>query len=167
MVIFAERAWARAGSSTRRPMIVRMAPMDDASWSPVGRDDTYHYSATTLSVFWPETEHGKLIARWPRLAAEVGATWDEHRQQVERHCAFVTRAGHRVNQVPGDVSGFEVFLQDKRISNPSSQDLLAYPDLRTQPTMVPWPPARTAACWCGSGRKYKQCCRPHGLGTLD
>jgi hypothetical protein len=26
---------------------------------------------------------------------------------------------------------------------------------------------RNEPCWCGSGRKYKQCCRRHGLGTLD
>ncbi|MGH3504591.1 MAG: SEC-C metal-binding domain-containing protein [Nocardioidaceae bacterium] len=24
---------------------------------------------------------------------------------------------------------------------------------------VPWPPGRNRACWCGSGRKYKHCCR--------
>jgi len=24
-----------------------------------------------------------------------------------------------------------------------------------------------SACWYGSGRKYKQCCRRHGLGELD
>jgi hypothetical protein len=131
------------------------------------RNVTYHYSTTTLSVFWPRAEHAKLIARWPRLAAEVGTTWDEHRQQVERHCAFVTRAGHGVNQTPGNVADLEAFLRDKRVRKPSAEDLLAYPDLRTQPAMTPWPPARTATCWCGSGRKYKQCCRPHGLGTLD
>jgi uncharacterized protein YecA (UPF0149 family) len=144
-----------------------MSPVNNASWSPIERDDTYQYSATALSVFWPEVEHGKLIARWPRLAAEVGATWDAHRQQIERHCALVARAGNTVNQVSGDVSGFEAFLKDRRVTTPSSQDLFAYPDLRAQPAMVYWPPARTAACWCGSGRKYKQCCRPHSLGTLD
>jgi uncharacterized protein YecA (UPF0149 family) len=130
-------------------------------------DDTYQYSATVLSVFWPEAEHEKLIARWPRLATEVGATWDEHRQQVERHCAFVVRNGHSVRQFSGDVPGLEAFLQDKRVKNPSAEDLLAYPDMRTQPTLIHWPPARTAPCWCGSRRKYKQCCRPHGLGSLD
>jgi len=144
-----------------------MVPKNDANWSPVGQEDGYQYSATTMSVFWPRTEHEKLIARWPQLTAEVGATWDEHRQRVERHSALVTRMGHSVNQACGDVSDFEAFLRDKGIRKPSPQDLLAYPDLRTQPAMVPWPPARTAACWCGSGRKYKQCCRPHGLGTLD
>jgi hypothetical protein len=146
---------------------MRMAPSTDTNWTPVGRDGAYHYSATALAVFWPATEHGKLIARWPHLTAEVGATWDEHRRQVERHCALITQAGHGVSQTPGDIAGFEAFLGDKRISTPSAEDLRAYPDLRTQPTMVAWPPARTSACWCGSGRKYKQCCRPHGLGTLD
>ncbi|HSZ31513.1 MAG TPA: hypothetical protein VK784_17360 [Pseudonocardiaceae bacterium] len=71
--------------------------MNNASWSPIGRDDTHQYSATTLSVFWPEVEHGKLIARWPRLAAEVGATWDAHRQQIDR-CVLV-RLGAQVQAV--------------------------------------------------------------------
>jgi uncharacterized protein YecA (UPF0149 family) len=136
-------------------------------FSALGRDATYQYSATVLSVFWPEAEHEKLIARWPRLATEVGATWDEHRQQVERHCAFVAASGHSVSQFSGDVPGLEAFLQDKRVKNPSAEDLQAYPDMRTQPALTHWPPARTAPCWCGSGRKYKQCCRPHGLGSLD
>lgn len=139
----------------------------ETTWSPAGRDATYHYSATTLSVFWPPAEHEKLIARWPHLTADVGATWDEHRQLVERHSALVSREGHGVNQTAGNVADLEAFLRDKRVRKPSSEDLLAYPDMRTQPVMTSWPPARTAACWCGSGRKYKQCCRPHGLGTLD
>jgi uncharacterized protein YecA (UPF0149 family) len=130
-------------------------------------DGTYEYSATVLSVFWPEAEHEKLISRWPHLATEVGATWDEHRRQVERHCAFVEQSGHSVRQFAGDVAGLEAFLQVRRIRKPSGDDLLAYPDMRTQPTLIHWPPARTAPCWCGSGRKYKQCCRPHGLGSLD
>jgi len=142
--------------------------MSGAAWTPVGSDETYQYSLTTLSVFWPEPEHRKVIARWPHLSAHLGLTWDEHRRQTERHRALVARAGHKVNQLPGNLSGFEVFLADKSVTKPSVDDLLAYPDLRTVTTaMVPWPPARTAACWCGSGRKYKKCCRPHGLGTLD
>lgn len=39
--------------------------MNTAGGSPVGADDTYHYSYTTLAVFWPRIEHQKLIARWP------------------------------------------------------------------------------------------------------
>jgi hypothetical protein len=141
--------------------------MNDTGWSPAGAGDTYRHSYTTLSVFRPESEHQKLIARWPHLGADVGTTWDEHRQRVERHCALISRAGHEVQQTPGGVTGLETFLRDNHINDPTSKDLDGYPDLRTQPTMVPWPPARTATCWCGAGRKYKQCCRPHDLGTLD
>ncbi len=103
------------------------ATMKDASWTPVGADDAYQYSVAALSVFWPEAEHRKLIARWPWLAAEMGATWDEHRQQVERHCALIARAGHAVNHVSGDVSGLEAFLQDRRVTDPSPQDLHSSP----------------------------------------
>jgi uncharacterized protein YecA (UPF0149 family) len=67
-----------------------------------------------------------------------------------------------------DLRGFEVFLVAKGVTTPGKDDLLGYPDVRDATSvMVPWPPARTAPCWCGSGRKYKQCCRRHGLGTLD
>ena len=142
--------------------------MGDRGWTPVGRDDGYEYSVTTLSVFWPRNEYEKLLARWPHLSAHVGATWDVHRQQVERHCALVDRAGHKVNQLPGSVAEFEVFLKGKGITAPTADDLFGYPDLRTvTAAMASWPPARNTVCWCGSGRKYKQCCRPHGLGTLD
>ena len=97
----------------------------------VGRDDGYEYSVTTMSVFWPRNEYEKLLARWPHLSAHVGATWDVHRQQVERHCALVDRAGHKVNQLPGSVAEFEVFLKGKGITAPAADDLFGYPDLRT------------------------------------
>jgi uncharacterized protein YchJ len=29
---------------------------------------------------------------------------------------------------------------------------------------VEWPPERNAPCWCGSGQKYKRCCRPRSFG---
>ena len=58
--------------------------MSDAGWSLLGNDDAHRYESAALSVYWPEAEFGVLIARWPALAAQVGATWDEHRQLVER-----------------------------------------------------------------------------------
>jgi uncharacterized protein YecA (UPF0149 family) len=141
--------------------------MGDAGWSPAGVDRTHRYSTAALSVYWPEEEFRMLIARWPLLTAQVGATWDEHRQRVERHCATVEQAGLPVQQLPGDVNGFAAHLAANKVATPSTDDLAAYPDLRTVPKpTTSWPPARTAACWCGSGREYKPCCRRHGLGTL-
>jgi hypothetical protein len=66
-----------------------------------------------------------------------GATWDEHRRQHERYCVLVTQAGHGVNQTPGDVADLENFLREGKVRKPSSDDLLAYPDLRSQPRMTP------------------------------
>jgi len=137
-------------------------------WSPIGSDGRHRYSATALLVFWPESEYRTLIARWPHLSTHLGATWDQHRQQTERHCTLTERAGLAVSQLPGDMRGFEAFLASKGVASPSVDDLLAYPDMRTVTTDMPsWPPPRTAACWCGSGRRYKHCCRRHGLGALD
>jgi uncharacterized protein YecA (UPF0149 family) len=142
--------------------------MSDAGWSPLGNDGAHRYESAALSVYWPEAEFGILIARWPVLTAEVGATWDEHRQLVERHCSAVERAGLPVQQLPGDVKGFADHLTALEVATPGKDELDAYPDLRTvTKPLVSWPPARTAPCWCGSRRKYKQCCRRHGLGTLD
>jgi hypothetical protein len=119
-------------------------------------------------VFWPEPQHRAVITRWPQLVEHLGATWDEHRQRTERHCALVDRNGLGVNQLPAEVDDFEGFLARRGVTTPGEDDLDAYPDLRDVTTaMVPWPPDRTAPCWCGSSRKYKQCCRRYGLGTLD
>ena len=137
-------------------------------WSPIGSDGRHRYSATALSVFWPESEYRTLIARWPHLSTHLGVTWDQHRQQTERHCTLTERAGLAVSLLPGDIRGLEAFLASKGVASPSADDLLVYPDMQTVTTDMPsWPPPRTAACWCGSGRRYKHCCRRHGLGTLD
>lgn len=142
--------------------------MSAHGWDPAGSDGNYRYSTAALSVFWPAAEYAKLTARWPHLAAEVGETWDEHRHSVERHCATIERAGHVVKQLPGSVEGLAAFVAARGGAEPAAPDLAAYPDLRTVTVpMTAWPPERTAPCWCGSGRKYKRCCRPYGLGDLD
>jgi len=99
--------------------------MSNAGWTAAGNDSTYRYHTTTLSVFWPEPQYHALIDRWPHLADRLGATWDEHRQRIERHCALTDRAGLGVNQLPADVRGFEVFLAATAVTTPSDGDLFA------------------------------------------
>jgi len=142
--------------------------MRSPAWSPVGSDGRYRYDVTTLSVFWPEPHYHAATARWPHLAEHLGVTWDEHRRRTERYCALLDREGLGVNQLPAAIADFEAFLTGRGVTTPGEDDLLSYPDLRDLTTaMVPWPPDRAAPCWCGSRRKYKQCCRRYGLGTLD
>lgn len=142
--------------------------MSSVSRCPIGFDGTYQYDAAILTVFWPESEYHTLLARWPHLADHMETTWDEYRKRIERACAFAERAGLGVQLFPADIPSFEAFIADRGVSAPGEDDLNTYPDPRDLTTAVmAWPPARGDACWCGSGRKYKQCCRPHGLGTVD
>ncbi len=40
-------------------------------------------------------------------------------------------------------------------------------DLCSAPSrVIAWPPGRNERCWCGSGRKYKQCCGAPGAGGV-
>jgi hypothetical protein len=132
---------------------VRILPPDPQSKAPVA-----------LAVFWPAPEHEAMTARWPQLAAFLGTTWDECRRGTERYCVLVADNGLRTALLPGDAAGFEAFLAATGIGEPSQRDLLTYPDLRTidRSCMTSWPPASKAACWCGSGARYKRCCRPRG-----
>jgi hypothetical protein len=141
--------------------------MRSPAWSSTGGDGRSVRARAVLSVFWPAPELSALIARWPHLADEVGATWDEHRRTVERFCALVEREGLEVKQVAGDLRSLDAFLARRCVTTPAKDDLLAYPDARDAIAVwTAWPPDRSSVCWCGSGRKYKQCCRPYGLGSL-
>ncbi|MGH3630908.1 MAG: SEC-C domain-containing protein [Sciscionella sp.] len=142
-----------------------MPPTD--AWQPCGFDGEYQYSTVSMLTFWPEPEYAILVTRWPYLLDHVGTTWDEHRRTLERNSAFAMQQGLTVGHASADVAGFEAFLAERNVQLPSAADLHAYPEFRSNPALRPWPPARTEPCWCGSGRKYKQCCRPHGLGSLD
>lgn len=69
---------------------VRFLPDDPQSTTPVA-----------LAVFWCEPEHRAVIARWPRLAALLGATWDECRRRTERYCVLVEDNGFRTSSYRG------------------------------------------------------------------
>ena len=130
--------------------LVRFLPDRSQSDAPVA-----------LAVFWPEPQYRAAIARWPELVALLGSTWDECRARTQRYCLQVDGHGLRVLQVVGDAAGLGEHLAAEGVARPSERDLAAYPDLRTvaPAAMTVWPPERNARCWCGSGAKYKRCCR--------
>jgi len=134
--------------------LVRFLPDDPAVRSPGG-----------VGGVLARAEYQAVIARWPQLAALLGRTWDECRRRTERYCVVVDGNGLRTVQVPGDAAGLGEYLAATGVAEPSERDLVAYPELRTvaSSAMTAWPPERNAPCWCGSGVKYKRCCRPRGL----
>jgi hypothetical protein len=105
-------------------------------------------------LFWPQTEFEALLAEWPALSERYGDTFDEHRARLERELvglAGTGRVGLTLHR--GSVAGLRK----------SDGDAAAY---ARQPGLaeISWPPERNAACWCGSGNKYKKCCLPRSRG---
>jgi hypothetical protein len=143
--------------------------MSDDAWEPIGTDGTWNYSATTLSVFWPEAEHQKVIARWPHLSDHLGSTWDEHRQRTERNRALVDRMGHKVRQLPGSFSELEAFLAGAGVEKP----FVDYSDpptanracptggRKTPPASGDWTSQRSPRWRC---RTPSSCAKPHRTG---
>ena len=117
--------------------------MREAGWSPAGVDGTYQYATAALSVFWPEEEFRILVSRWPHVAAHVGATWDEHRRRVERHCAFLEQEGLRVLGAEEDLGRALLNELDEHqrgravVSDEAPRDILTGNEVRAQIAAVP------------------------------
>jgi hypothetical protein len=113
-------------------------------------------------LFWPRPDHERVVAAWPDLAAEVGADWDEHRTLIERDLARAAELG----AVPLLVVSSFVSFEPHAGAHPTVATLDSY--LRKNADeldIAAWPPERNAPCWCGSGQKYKRCCRPRGFAS--
>jgi tetratricopeptide (TPR) repeat protein len=91
-------------------------------------------------VFFPKAEFDKV----PETES-IGRTWDEHRALLEKG-AVAGRALY---------TGLAVGLAAKSDPAEYARQLAT-----TGGTRISWPPERNAACWCGSGNKYKKCCLP-------
>jgi tetratricopeptide (TPR) repeat protein len=100
-------------------------------------------------VFFPQAEFAKLIEQWPALTGAYGKDWDDHRARLEKD--LVRLGGHVL--LKGTADGLAAAGDP---TDPKTR--AAYADKPGEE--IPWPPERNAACWCGSGLKYKKCCLP-------
>ncbi len=110
-------------------------------------------------LFWPEAEFAALSARWPGQDEVWGATWDEHRSDIEREQQAWSDSGvTQLSVLPGTVAEL-VAHAEAAGADPAEEDAqLDYADELPETREVPWPPPRNGPCWCASGAKYKKCC---------
>ena len=119
----------------------------------------------TLALAWfPADQYPAALRRWPELTTEGAA------KDAADHSAY-NRA------LEGTLRGYaEAGLARLAISPIRIPDYLAWctgrgtdpaapatranyaADLARQGGAITWPPPRNQPCWCGSGRKSKQCC---------
>ncbi len=119
----------------------------------------------TLALAWfPADEYPVALARWPELATEGAA------KGAKDHAQY-NRALQRTLQNYADTGQTRLFVAPIRIrpyldwcarqgKDPAEGRAGYCAELarRRDPGLIAWPPGRNERCWCGSGRKYKQCC---------
>ncbi|WP_327269426.1 SEC-C domain-containing protein [Streptomyces sp. NBC_01218] len=113
-------------------------------------------------LHWPAAELSELLAAYPDLATEY-PTHTGHLTAVETALRDLRAAGTpNLGIVTGTIPSYEAFAASEATS-PADPDLLPLyaTTLAARGRALPWPPSRTAGCWCGSGDAYGEC---HGAG---
>jgi tetratricopeptide (TPR) repeat protein len=144
-------ALASGGLVTQLRMAADRVRAGGVSRPPVARS-----SVPPSVLFWPKAEHTAAVSAWPTLKDDLGVDWDEHRMLVERALA-------RAEEPTYGLADYGAFAARTRGLPPIGTTLSAY--LRALPVAGRWPPDRGAACWCGSGQRYKRCCRMRGQAS--
>ena len=122
---------------------------------------TRSHEDVAAELFWPLAEFEQLIKRWPALAEEFGHDWDEHRAAVETDLTRYANVGYpRLVLLTGAVDGLVAYAEGTDEDPATSGVADDYARGIDAAHQAAWPPGRNGPCWCGSGQKYKKCCRP-------
>lgn len=112
-------------------------------------------------LHWPAAELTELLTAYPALVAEY-PDHAAHLAAVETALRDLHAAGTaNLGIVTGTIPSYEAFAASEATS-PADPNLLPLyaTTLAARGRALPWPPARSGACWCGSGDAYRGC---HGV----
>jgi hypothetical protein len=110
--------------------------------------------------WWPEPEYARLVRQLPDFSTLLGGPWRTHTALVE---AAMSRNGGGRGQpgmlVAAEFDKFAWFLEWTGADPLAPSTMTAFAAMTSNlPTPVAWPPKGRAQCWCGSGRRYRDCC---------
>ncbi|MFC7991774.1 SEC-C domain-containing protein [Streptomyces pilosus] len=109
-------------------------------------------------LHWPAAELTELTEAYPALNVEY-PSYDAHLASIEADLRELAASGTgNLGIVTGTVPSFEAFAASE-LTSPDDPALLPQyaTTLAARGRATAWPPERTAACWCGSGRTYGDC----------
>ena len=114
-----------------------------------------------LALAWfPADQWPLALERWPDLTDDLPADHAAYSRRIEARLKWLAKGlpGHRVSVAPLTVAELDEAAGDRAGTGEARSRLAAR--IHQQGRAIAWPPARNDRCWCGSGRKYKQCCGP-------
>lgn len=109
-------------------------------------------------LHWPARELAELLEAYPDLAAEY-PSHEAHLAGIESSLRDLAATGtENLGIVTATVPSYEAFAASEA-SSPTNTALLPQyaTTLAARGRALPWPPAKSAACWCGSGEPYRGC----------
>ena len=110
------------------------------------------------SLFWPVREYDEAVRRWPEIFGANGPDHSAYTARLESSWRqLAERGAAQIILVPASADGLARFAERTGGAPGEEHTRQAYMD-GIASTGIEWPPARNAACWCGSSRKYKKCC---------
>lgn len=109
-------------------------------------------------LHWPAPELAELLQAYPALTAEY-PSHEEHLATIETALRELAASGTlNLGVVTGTVPSYEAFAASEATTPDDTGLLPQYATtLAARGRAVPWPPQRSAPCWCGSGRPYGDC----------
>ncbi|MFF9326571.1 SEC-C domain-containing protein [Streptomyces sp. NPDC014776] len=109
-------------------------------------------------LHWPAEELAELVADYPALAEEY-PSYEAHLATTEASLRELSASGTaNLGIVTGTVPSYEAFAASEGTTPADATLLPQYATtLAARGRAIPWPPERTAPCWCGSGRTYGEC----------
>ena len=118
-----------------------------------------------LALAWfPAQEYQQALNRWPELTQEGAAKGAkdhaDYNRALQRSLQNYADAGHpRLFIAPIRIQPYLAWCAEQdRDPADARAGYAASLAQRGDPTLIAWPPSRNQRCWCGSDRKYKQCC---------
>lgn len=107
--------------------------------------------------WWPEREYPRIVRQVPELGTILGDTWRQHTSRTESALRASSRRGeHGLKLVAQYFDDFVDYLIRRR-ADPGDATVLT--DIASKSSHGrAWPPTGRDSCWCGSGRRYRDCC---------
>ncbi|HYN74168.1 MAG TPA: SEC-C metal-binding domain-containing protein [Nakamurella sp.] len=135
--------------------------------APIAQDPARRPTQVPVAFAWfPATDYPQALRRWPQLTqqgpAKGAADHAAYNLALQRTLTQYADSGSsRLHVAAVRVEPFLAWCQQAQRdpATPDARSGYAAELLRrADPAVVAWPPGRNQRCWCGSGRKYKQCC---------